>query len=334
VGGDTNALARQVLPTAPAPQSLTGGSGETRMSLLCRALTTAIVKCGYPGNLGVLAPSSRATPGNSIMPRGNPSGVRSGRINTPPAANPIITTTQETTYRFSNTGKTAFSVKYPVSVTADMVIEVKKHCSVDVTLPPGVSVSVVGSPRTGVFDLLKTGKPARSGKIRADDEVITIAKLRPGEIYRVFNGGEIPFKTDPAPTDPGLAKIPPRSSRDVTIPVAGELKIAKAGGKTLGAFDTVDSADIRSGRFVFKSGAIEAAWDYLIVELSAAATTKTYRITNTGDESFQVVLSGAVVGTLATDQSMDVQSTGGANSLLVIRALDNNKTLTGIYDSI
>ncbi len=278
------------------------------------------------------------------MPRGNPSGVRSGRINDPGPTNPIIITVKATTYRFSNTGDDAFSVKYTVGMS-ETKIEVKKLCSIDVKIPAGVSVFVepsAASPATGVFDLLQTGKPVRGGKFKipaggpASD--IVLAKRRPGEIYRVFNGSKIAFQTVPAPALAALKNIPPKSSRDVIVPAGGELKIPGAVAKTSGAFDSVDSADIRSGRFVFKSGDGGAGLDYLIVDFSSgtAPTPKqAYRITNTGDESFEVVFRGAAVATLALDQSIDVQFDDvPTDSVLMVRASANNKTLTGIYDSL
>lgn len=270
------------------------------------------------------------------MPRGNPSGVRSGRINTPPATDSIIVTEKETTYRFSNTGKTLFSVKY-TGDSGPVTIDVKERCSIDVKVPEDVTVAVVGSPATGVFDLLQTGKPARGGKFRGSVPIV-IAKRRKGEIYRVFNGGDVSFQTVPPAIAP-LENIPIKSSRDVLVS-AGEFKIAVATGKVAGAFDAVDSADIRSGRFVYTSGAAGATRDYLIVDLSGdTVAEQTYRITNTGEEPFKVVLGATaaterVLAELAFDQSIDVQFAGGSDSLLKIRALGDAKTVTGIYDNI
>lgn len=279
------------------------------------------------GQKGSLGHDFESLSRRGFMPKSKAlQGVRSGRINAP-GTDPIIVTANETTYRFSNTGRDPFTVKYSAD-GANVEAEIKKNSSVDFRIPEDVSVFVVSgaTPAVGVFEVLKRGQPVRAGRFKGTNPIL-ITKRRKGELYRIFNGSDVPFDT--APTTGSV--IQPKCSRDVVIPQP-ELKIVPGAERATGAFEVVDpTAELRSGRFQFK-GVAGGLLESVIIDLTTSDSIpdQSYRITNSGDDPFEVWLATRQA-TLATDQSIDLQISKGA---VVKIKTEANKTVAGIYDSL
>lgn len=297
------------------------------------------------GQKGSLGHDVEFVSGSGSMPKSKVQvSRRSGRINGQAATNPIIVTTKIRVYRVTNTGKVLLTLKYADG--GDVTLDVKKNCSVDLRIPAGVRVFVTTPTAVGVFETIGGGQVTRSGHFKGTAAIV-IAKKRKDTVYRVFNGGENPLQTDPGPI-PALAaltSIPAKCSRDFLI-ASNELKVAPVNAapadRITGAYDFVDPAvDLRSGRFQFEAPAA-AAQEYLIADFSREEAPadpmpdQTYRITNTGEDPFDVMLGSSTtkVATLATDQSLDVQfPCETPESYLKIKAAAG-KAVAGIFDNI
>lgn len=273
-----------------------------------------------------------------------PSGIRSGRFKGPDPAQAIISTVGPQNYRVFNTGDDKFTV---VINPGNTRIVVRKQCSADIRVPASSSVVITdfddpvmpAEPATppekieGVYDLIGAEVAVRSGRFKSklsNSKPIELIKRRAAILYRVFNTGERAFYFNEDTT----TAVPPKCSRDLALNSNAIFKIKSANDQLIsGVYDSLDeTGPIRSGRFEFTEQ--NPAIEHLLIDLSSADGDYVYRVTNAGDEPFDVYAPGAVkLATLKRNQSFDFQisSDSAANLKITVKGAAN-KTITGIYD--
>lgn len=280
--------------------------------------------------------------------RKSDSGVRSGRFIAPLGSTPFVIATSQpiilsenpSAYRIFNSGEKKIRVNVVRNATLDYHVKLERNCSVDVHVPQSGSVFINDeggtvtpvADREGVFDLLSGTGDIRSGRFRSGNPLadpVTIIRKRQGKLYRIFNAGDNPFKIVAGGS---LTSILKHCSRDFIVP-SDELQItADANDKISGVYDQLTKGvNSRSGRF--KIDSVGVSTEYLLIGMTAVtADVHRYRITNAGEQSFDVFSSGTKLVELKRDQSIDLQVSHELNSLVSVKGTADNSRITGIYD--
>jgi len=272
-------------------------------------------------------------------------GVRSGRFEGPAAAQPIIIVRDATVYRVFNTGKVPFKVQIPDPNPSNVetLATLDRQSSADVKIAAGKSVVIVAVDSTkqgnvqGVYSLLSPTHPVRSGHFKSKNAATatTILNGRKGNLYRVYNSGEVTINVINTPDEPVVI-----AGCSLDILVANKVMTVSGANNTTitGVYEFLtDSTSIRSGRFTFQED--DSPEEHLIIDFRQASNSATlvhrFRITNGGDTSFLVLKnSSSILGTnvkLGPGQSIDFQILESEQCQITVKG-DADEQFTGIYD--
>lgn len=271
-------------------------------------------------------------------------GIRTGRFEGPAASQPIIIVRDATVYRLFNTGKVPFKVQIPdpdPSNPPDTLVTLDRQSSADVKIAAGKSVVIaavdpVKQPSVkGVYSLLSPGHPVRSGhfKLKTPATATTILHGRKGNLYRVYNSGEVTFKVINTPDEPEVI-----ADCSLDILVANKVTNVSGSPAITGVYELLlESISVRSGRFTFQES--DPPTEHLIIDFRQAANTAAlvhrFRITNGGDTSFLVMKNGgSILGAnvmLGPDQSIDFQIAELEKCQITVKG-NKDEQFTGIYD--